>query len=180
MFVHKFFKESMKTEKCLIELLIEPSFREEVCFRIYQLEKDIWKILWIKDFDLNDVIENTREFETLHRQFQKRKLSELKEIEEYRKFMIGRLPIHEKILSPEEKEVVLNLLKKGIPEVEHKPGGLDGHGYRIKIYGNEVIERDCWCVLPKEWEHLVPFIDFATTIANLNQEIYGVYGVFTK
>lgn len=180
MFVHKFFKESMKSGNCLIELLIEPSFREDVCFRVYQMEKDIWKILWVKDFDINDIIEKTKEFVSLYPQFQKRTLSELREIEEYRKFIIRRLPIREKLLSSEEREMVIKLLNEGIPEVANKPGGLDGHGYRITIYGNEIIERDCWCILPKEWEHLVPFINFVTSTADLNQNKYGVYRVSTK
>lgn len=55
------------------------------------------------------------------------------------------------------------------------PQGLDGHHFTFTFYENEK-EYDCWCVIPKEWEHIEPVVDLFVSIAGLD-ESYKVTGV---
>lgn len=100
-------------------------------------------------------------------------LSELVKTTEYKELLKEYSPVYSAVLNENQKNIVRNLLDKGLDENVHKPCGRDGHSYCIEVYCPEYRKYHCWCRLPEEWNILADLINMLVDISQADCQKYG-------
>ena len=153
-YIEPFAFEVVDSKKHIIDVIIEPSYDNAVGFQVHEM-MDGFYLYW-NEADMNKL------FKLLGSSFPKDSKITLKDALENEQFKARVKKVFEPQcikLADVELEIINNVVDSELKDYVDKNQGLDGHSYRIIIYGDEIIERKTWCVLPKEWEILQPMID---------------------
>ena len=178
---YKWFSFEVKSKRHIMDLTIEPSFAKAVCFQVHEMSENFFQLFW--NYELRPVIEQgklMRKYIDLNRDKLPPKMSlpEFFYSEGLAAFMrLNAPPISIADLDEDDMSLVNDIINANWQYEEFRCG-LDGHSYNIKIYGEQVSEFECWCVIPEAWIELVPLVDRLIDIAKLEpRNCYAVHSV---
>ena len=150
----------------VMDLRIESSFRKTVNFQVHEMQDNLYRIFWTKGKFPGDVMRIIVEYIENNGIDKKTPLVEIFQDKDFAKFVQSRFTIHSADLSATDMKLVNAVIDANWEPVEYR-GGLDGHSYKIKIYGENPREYCSWCDIPASWADLIPLVDFLIDVANL-------------
>ena len=172
---YKWFSFEVKSKRHIMDLTIEPSFAKAVCFQVHEMSENFFQLFWNLDMKGHEVMALFKKFAeinnvaaTMENYFS----------EKFDAFMrLNTTPISIVDLDADDMSLVNDIINANWQYEEFRCG-LDGHSYNIKIYGEQVSEFECWCVIPEAWIELVPLVDRLIDIAKLEpRNCYAVHSV---
>lgn len=162
-----------KSKRYIMKILIEPSFREAVCFQIHQMQDDSFMLFW--NFELH-----TKHFVPLMRKFAKTNnlppdatIEDVLENPDFKKVVLENAPVSSTLLNLEDITLIRSICNSPLPIDVDYPIGLDGHSYTFTIFSDPRKILRCWLIIPKEYEMLIPLVNMLVRYANLDPERYG-------
>lgn len=178
----KFFDFEIASSRRIMDLAINPpSARNPVGFQIHQMQDGAHKIFWNFALKGRERISAIQKYIVGKNYFNGREktpilegLNEICNDPQFIEFTRTSAPIHSADLSENNMALVNAVIDANWAPVEYG-GGLDGHSYTIKIYGENPREYNRWCDIPASWAALIPLVDFLIDVANLTpRHCYGV------
>lgn len=173
------FSFEIKSKRHIMDLIIEPSFSNAVCFQVHEMENDSFKLLWNFGMVGREIVHLMKEYAQVNDIDLKTFIAKVFDSEDFAAFMKQHAPeIFIVDLDADDMNLINAVVNANWSFKEYRCG-LDGHHYRIKIYGEQLREFKCWCVIPKEWNELIPLVDRLIEIAKLEPlSCYAVHGVY--
>lgn len=163
----------------ILDLTIEPSFAPAACFQFHQMQDNFYRVFWNIGMTDRGSLPKVQEYVKANESKidMQMPFSEFLKDAGLAKFMKRYAPIHSADLSSNDMEIVNAVANADWTPAQYG-GGLDGHSYTIKIYGDTPREFHCWCRIPAEWTALIPLVNFVIGAANLQpRNCYEVKGV---
>ncbi|MBQ3727651.1 MAG: hypothetical protein II902_11470 [Selenomonadaceae bacterium] len=173
------FSFEVKSKRHIMDLIIAPSFAKAVCFQVHEMKNDSFQLFWNFGMTSREEFPLLKKFVRLNQIDLKTSMVKVLESKEFNNFMrMNAPPIRFADLDADDMTLINAVVNAEWQEMEYRCG-LDGHHYRVKIYGEEIRAFKCWCVIPKAWSELIPLVDRLIEIAKLEpRDCYEVSGVY--
>lgn len=161
------FSFSVDSMKELAELKIVPSQRPPaICAQVHQMEDGSYWLFWNEGLNLKDYGNKCIEFannkglseaEFHNTLFNTNVYTET--YLDYKKYIKQLVPVKKRQLSDNDMTIVWDFVKYDFgPSGKSDTGGLDGHTYYFKIFGETIGNYETWCKVPDNWRPLIPFV----------------------
>ncbi len=175
------FSFEVKSKRHIMDLIIAPSFAKAVCFQVHEMKNDSFQLFWNYELRPKEYGALIKKYLEINKDKIDMKMSIVDFFfgKELASFMRQHTPeIFIADLNADDMTLVAAVVNAEWQDEKYRCG-LDGHHYRIKIYGEEVRAFKCWCVIPKAWSELIPLVDRLIEIAKLEpHDCYEVSGVY--
>lgn len=173
------FSFEIKSRRPVMDLTIEPSFAKAVCFQVHEMKDDSFQLFWNFGMVGREIYSATVEYARLNEINPKTLTIKIWDSEGFAEFMRRNAPpIAIADLDADDMSLISAAVNANWQNMEYRCG-LDGHHYLIKIYGEQVRDFKCWCVIPKAWTELIPLVDRLIDIAKLEpRSCYAVKGTY--
>ena len=168
------FSFEINSQNHILDVIIEPSFNKAVCFQFHEMNDGSLEMFWNFEIVGRKIIPYAKEFVFQHKLPGETTFADLLKNVEYKKFIKGKCPISNAKLSKVQAEIIKQVVNTESPLDAEKYQGLDGHSYTFKVWGENKRVYECWCVLPKGWDILIPLIDMVVKLADLDNDRYGI------
>ncbi len=165
----------VESKRQILDIVISPSFSQNLNIQIYKQNDGQWVMCW--KFSLmpkdglgivSDYVDKSNKTMSFSNSLKNDELiSMLQEIEQ---------PV-EMPLSDKQIALIKELIAIGLPVIEEKPLGLDGHNFEVTVFGETDIMYECWCIVPDEWELLAKVINCIVAAIEADYDSYaaGIY-----
>lgn len=163
----EWFAFKIESLRHILDLTIEPSFAKAVCFQFHQMQDNSYKVFW--NFETVKIASLIIQYAKDNKIDIKTPVIEVVDSDEFAKFIKSHSPVFNSDLSAADMEIVNAVIKADWKPIQYRCG-LDGHSYRIKIYGEKIREYKTWCDIPNEWADLIPLVNFLIELANLQPD----------
>lgn len=172
---------SVSSRKELAELKIIPSQRPPAfCAQIHQLEDGSFWLFWNVGLTTTDYSKECIEFaekNNIREEFEKSNikysLENLEKLPDFKNYIRQLVPVKKSQLSDDDMAIVWDFLKHDFgPSGKSDTGGLDGHRYFFKIFGDTVRSYETWCRVPDNWCPLNPFVNMIIDRAEIKHKEY--------
>ncbi len=156
----------------IMDVIINPSFARAVCFQIHKMRDNSCKVFWEYELRGREKFALIGRYINENRESLDLKMPVVECVElicrdpKFLAMLKADSQIHSADLSENDMALVNAVIDANWEPVEYG-GGLDGHSYKIKIYGENPREYNRWCDIPASWKDLIPLVDFLIDVANL-------------
>ena len=172
------FSFEVKSQRHIMDLIIEPSFAKAICFQVHGMKDGSFKLFW--NFGMVG-----REIDSLIKKYiEINKISVFtlqilvsKEFGDFMRANATQIQIAD--LDADDMTLANAVVNAKWIEAKRRYG-LDGHSYKIKIYGKPIREYEFYCDIYEEQKELIPFVDRLIEIAKLESdrihyEVHSIY-----
>ncbi|MBR5914115.1 MAG: hypothetical protein IKZ58_07130 [Selenomonadaceae bacterium] len=172
----KVFQFEINSAVHIMDLMIKPpAARPKVCFQVHKMLDNANVLFWNFGLTAREsmpllrryILENIEKFKDRW----KTKLLDGVAIacrdEKFIEMLKPHASIYSHELSDDEMKLVYDVVNADYYLPDDCHGGLDGHSYKLKIYGEMTRELNFWCYVPKKWATFPPLVDFFVETAYL-------------
>lgn len=173
------FSFEIKSQRHILDLIIEPSFAKAVCFQVHEMENNSFQLFWNFGMVGREIVTLLKEYAQINKIDPKTSMVKVFDSEEFIAFIKQHASgIFIADLDADDMSLVNAVVNANWIEAKCICG-LDGSSYKIKIYGEPIREYEFWCYIYEEQKELIPLIDRLIEIAKLesNRIHYEVHGV---
>ena len=97
----------------------------------------------------------------------------MEKLPDFKNYIRQLVPVKKSQLSDDDMAIVWDFLKHDFgPSGKSDTGGLDGHRYFFKIFGDTVRSYETWCRVPDNWCPLSPFVNMIIDRAEIKHKEY--------
>ncbi|MGI6767185.1 MAG: hypothetical protein ACOX4R_08295 [Lentihominibacter sp.] len=165
----------VESKRQILDIVISPSFSQNLNIQIHKQNDGQWVMCW--KFGLmpedglgivREYMNNSNEAMSFSDSLKNEELiSKLQEIEQP-----AEMPLSDKQIA-----LIKELIAIGLPVIEEKPLGLDGHNFKVTVFDEIDIVYECWCIVPDEWELLAKVINCIVASIEADYDSYaaGIY-----
>lgn len=163
------------SSRLIMKILIEPSFRNAVCFQIHQMNNGSTMLFWNFEPHVKRFISAMQAFAKSNNLPLETTMEDVLKNPAFSKVMSEECKVSSVILIPEDIAVIKTICNAQIPTNVNYRIGLDGHSYTITVFDNKNRVYHCHDLIPKEYELFIPLINLVIHYAKLDRLFYGPY-----
>lgn len=163
------------SSRLIMKILIEPSFRNAVCFQVHQMNDGSTMLFWNFEPHVKHLISSMHAFAKSNNLPLETTIEDVLENPGFSKVMSEECKVSSVILIPEDIAVIKVICNAQIPANVKHWIGLDGHSYTITVFDNANRIYHCDDIVPKEYALFIPLINLVIHYAKLDRLIYGPY-----